>query len=102
MLRKYIASITTIVAFALIAGCGTVPNQQDTTLGKNWGRSFESAKYNQILDPDAGKNKKPVAGLDGQASEINSAKYREGFASETAPPSYNININDVGNVKGGM
>jgi hypothetical protein len=48
-------------------------------LEKNWGRSYETAKYNQILNPDAGKNLDPVIGLDGQASDYNMEKYKSGF-----------------------
>ena len=33
---------------------------RESQLDKNWGRSFESARYNQILNPEAGKNLEPV------------------------------------------
>jgi hypothetical protein len=40
-----------------------------SALDNNWGRSYESAKYNQILNPEAGKNLDPVEGLEGPAAE---------------------------------
>ena len=73
----------------------------DSTLDKNWGRSFESAKYNQILNPGAAKNNKPVTGLDGQAGEINMGAYRDSFAGDTPSPDYNINLSGIGGIGGG-
>ena len=48
----------------------------------NWGKSFESAKNNQILNPDAGKNLDPVVGIDGQAAAYNADKYKKSFEKE--------------------
>jgi hypothetical protein len=51
-------------------GCAQHPVfQPESELDKNWGRSFESARHNQILNPDAGKNLEPVEGLEGPAAE---------------------------------
>jgi len=47
------------------------------------GISFEAAKFNQILNPEARKNLEPVYGLDGQAAQKNIDKYRKDF--ETPP-----------------
>jgi hypothetical protein len=71
-------------------GCiGTTPYSEQSYLGRNWGRSFESIRYMQTADPEAGKNLDPVVGLDGNASVNNIDKYQESFketergASET-------------------
>ena len=56
--------------------------QPDTLLDENWGRSFEAAKYNQILNPDAGKNLDPVTGMDGVASENTVNKYDQSFSEK--------------------
>lgn len=59
----------------------------DSMLDKNWGRAYESAKYNQILNPDAGKTTEPVEGLDGVAAERNMQNYKSGGSQEQAPAS---------------
>jgi hypothetical protein len=70
-------------------------------LDRNWGRSFESAKYNQILDPDAGKKGNPIVGLDGPASQANTAKYREGFTTQSTSQVYDVNLSNIDNLSSG-
>ncbi len=76
---------TTLVcacAIALLTGCsgGTGKTfQPETALDRNWGRSYESAKYNQIANPNAGKSLKPVEGLDGQPAANVVDKYNKSF-----------------------
>jgi hypothetical protein len=60
--------ITLIAAFWM--GCTKQQYYQgESPLDANWGRSFEAAKFNQMLNPDADKNLEPVEGLDGKAAE---------------------------------
>lgn len=67
-----------IAALSIFSGCrGTFAPQSETMLEKNWGRSFETAKYNQIVNPEAGKNLDPVLGVDGQVAERIIEKYRK-------------------------
>ena len=76
-------------------GCTTVARQQPE-LEKNWGRSFESARYNQIIAVDARDNQKPVTGLNGEAAVVNMEKYTAGESASPPPPaepSVNINLN---------
>ena len=102
MIIRKILILTAVTALVVVLGCTSQPGlRQQTLLEKNWGRSFETAKYNQILNPEAGRNVAPVEGLDGIAAEANTAKYRQGFTSETPPPVYDINLNNIGNIKGG-
>jgi hypothetical protein len=54
------------------------PLQQESLLDQNWGRSFEAAKHNQTLNPDADKNLAPVEGIDGPAAERIMREYTEG------------------------
>ena len=56
--------------------------QPDTLLDENWGRSYEAAKYNQFLNPDAGDNQIPVVGMDAVASENTVNKYDKSFAEK--------------------
>jgi len=52
-----------VSAFALF-GCAGTPN-----LDENWGRSYETARYTQTLNPDADHNLAPVEGIEGRAAE---------------------------------
>ena len=85
MLTKWFLIIGGMAALSLSGGCGkTVYTQNETLLDKNWGRSFEEAKYNQILNPGAQKKLAPVIGLDGAAARRNLKKY-EGSFGKAAP-----------------
>ena len=67
MLNRCLTLTGLIVALVMFPSCGGKPIvQKDTMLERNWGRSYESAKYNQMLNPDAGKNLESVVGTDGQ------------------------------------
>jgi hypothetical protein len=81
-----------IAALSIFSGCGA------TKLDKNWGKSFESAKYNQILDPEAGQTPEPVVGLDGQAAKNVLGTYREGFAPKASEEAYNINLGSIDSI----
>lgn len=70
MLRNSIIIVMAAIITVGLFGCtqhNLVP--RESQLDKNWGRSFESARYNQILNPDAEKNLAPVEGLEGPAAE---------------------------------
>ena len=68
---------------ALFAGCSSSgPVYEETLLDKNWGRSVETAKYNQILNPEAGKDLAPVEGLSGKAADNSVQKYENSFKKE--------------------
>jgi hypothetical protein len=81
MYARYLMVIGLIAASSIFSGCA----QRETMLDRNWGRSYESAKFNQILNPEAGKNLEPVVGLDGQAADTALESYRKQFgqAKET-------------------
>jgi hypothetical protein len=68
---KNIAKIVIGAAIAVgILGCGQhTLTQQQSLLDQNWGRSFEAAKTNQILNPEAATRVEPVEGLEGPAAE---------------------------------
>ena len=69
----------------MFTGCQgtTISTQTESMLDENWGTAFESAKYNQILNPEAGKNNTPVEGIDGEAAEKNIEKYKKSFEKES-------------------
>jgi hypothetical protein len=69
----------------LFTGCqGGTFLKEETRLDRNWGRAYKAAKENQILNPEAAKDLTPVEGLDGQAAEGNTKKYRSSFGEKSA------------------
>ena len=79
MLKKSLIIVGIIVAVSMVSACSGT----DTLLQLNWGKSYETAAYNQTLNPDADKTLKPVDSLDGQAAENDLQKYRDGFKVKT-------------------
>lgn len=82
MLKKSIALVMVCTLSAFFSGCSSTGDhafREETLLDKNWGRSVETAKHNQILDPEAGKKVTPIEGLDGQAAGYAVDKYENSF-----------------------
>ena len=91
MVKKSLLIIGIIAAVSIISGCnGTTTYRSESILNRNWGRSYETAIYNQMLNPDADKNLDPVLGLDGSAAEYNVEKYKDSF--KEAGPKEIVNI----------
>jgi hypothetical protein len=82
-----------------ISGCykgNTVnPLQQESLLDQNWGRSFEAAKYNQTLNPDADQNLEPVEGMEGPAAERIMGEYIEGGTRPAQPASGGFGVINI-------
>ena len=70
----------------VVIGCSRLPVNQETELDRNWGRSFEAQKFNQIVNPDAGQNTEPVIGVDGKIADRNVQNYQKGTKKATAAP----------------
>ena len=88
MLNKIIKIISGAVLAVGIFGCAQHPViQAESQLDKNWGRSFESARYNQILNPEAGKLPEPVEGLEGPAAERIMEGYMKSGETKQKPSS---------------
>jgi len=80
MLNRNFMLITMLSILSVMLSCsGTTPAHEQSLLERNWGRSLESMRYMQMVDPEAGKNLDPVEGLDGNASENNVNKYQKSF-----------------------
>jgi hypothetical protein len=86
MLRGNIILIIVLAVFSVVTlwGCaGNLPESKRIDyLEMNWGKSFESAKKNQILNPEAGKTVEPVMGLDGQVAKHNVDNYKKSFKEQ--------------------
>ena len=100
MLTRCMTLLGLIAALSMALSCsgtsGTVFPREDTLLERNWGRSYEAAKYNQILNPEAGKMPDSVDGMDGQAADVTSKTYRKTFEKEPPEKYYNLNLG-IGN-----
>jgi hypothetical protein len=86
MLRILFAGIAIVGLLVVSMSCAnnaSLMTPAESRLDENWGRSFESAKYNQTLNPDAGKNLDPVTGLDGQAADAAIQQYRKSFSQQS-------------------
>jgi hypothetical protein len=82
-----------IAAMSIFSGCAGT-----TMLDKNWGKSLESARSDQILNPEAGQNLDPVVGLDGQAAERTLGTYRQGFEAKKGKKVYNLNLGNIDSI----
>ena len=79
MKTKKTLTLFFIATVLMVMGCEHIPSaKQDTLLNRNFGRAYETAKYNQIHNPDAGKDLQPVEGVDGQLVQENMNTYRKG------------------------
>ena len=91
MLIRCITLMAIMSIMSVVLGCsGTTPAHDQSLLERNWGRSYESVLYMQMLDPDAGKNLDPVLGLDGNAASYNLDKYRETFKEKESKEIVNV------------
>ena len=86
MLKGNIILIIVLAVFSVVTlwGCaGNLPEGKRVDyLEQNWGKSYESAKKNQILNPEAGKTVEPVIGLDGQVVEHNLDNRKKSFEKQ--------------------
>ena len=64
-----------ITTGAFLSGCAT----EKSRVEMDYGTSYKLAKFNQTLDPDAGKDLEPVEGIDGQTAQKIMEKYHRGF-----------------------
>ena len=88
MLKKGLIIIGIITGIFVVSACSGPTLSQ-----RNWGKSYETAKYQQILNPEADKNLKPVESLDGQAAENDVQRYRDSFKEKKeAQPVNLINV----------
>ena len=76
-------AVLAMFSVSLWSCAGNIPEAQRVDyFNMNYEKSFESAKNNQILNPDAGKNLEPVVGLNGEAAEHGVNKYKESFKEQ--------------------
>ena len=77
-----------LFASIMLLGCGLETSRIDA----DFGTSYQLAKANQILNPDADKNLEPVMGFSGEVGKRVTDKYTQGFEKEVATPTYIFNL----------
>jgi hypothetical protein len=65
-----------LLAALAASGCAATPN-----LDRQFGHSVAQLRQRQMLSPQAGANRDPVAGLDGKAAQAAYAAYQKSFAA---------------------
>jgi hypothetical protein len=91
MAQKPFLIIQMFACLLFFSSCsGITPYHKDSTVERSWGRSIETAKYNQMANPDADKNPEPVLDLDGTAAAHNVVKYQESFKKTESKEIVNI------------
>jgi hypothetical protein len=80
------------ILLIIFTGCnkGNISFWGETQLDKNWSRSYETAKYNQIINPEAGKKVTPVQGLEGNAADHAVQGYHDTFKQRKEQEVVNI------------
>lgn len=82
---------------SLLLGACTV-NPRYAQLSDDRGRAYETARFNQIINLEAGFSAVLVEGIDGQAGDLTYKKYQDSFKVKTPPaPVFNLNLGPGGN-----
>ncbi len=89
MKRGFYTLLSVMTGAVLLAGC---TNSMTGRVQMDYGTSYQLAKHNQILNPDAEKNLGPVYGFEGNAAQATLGKYEKSFTKENVAPVYSINI----------
>ena len=89
MKRKLILVIGCIAAAAMLASCAQIKYGQ---VEADWGTAQKLATFNQVLNPQAGKNLAPVEGIPGPVSQTIVRKYRSSFQKTTTASVYTFNF----------
>ena len=75
-----------LLASFAVSGCATTPH-----FDRNFGRSVDLLRAQQVINPQAGLNSDPVTGLDGKAAVAGYNAYQKSF-SAPVPQSSTLTI----------
>jgi hypothetical protein len=92
MVKKHLIVILVLSVGLLFFTSCSKEYRKETKLDRNWGKSFEAAKQNQILNPEAGKNPEPVVGMEGRAAEKIIERHEQSFEDDPKKEVYNVNF----------
>jgi len=92
-MNKIFIGLLGITIGVISSGCASpTPN-----LDRSFGNAVRTAKAQQTLNPEASRNRDPVAGLDGKAAKQAIGRYEDSFK---APPPV-VNVINIGGAVGG-
>ena len=95
MLRLSLFLVGLAMSFLFFTGCAELfPGP--SLVAMDYGNSYNLAKHNQILNPEAEKNLEPVTGFDGKAAHKTIERYRKDFEKTAPPPTYVLGIGGAG------
>ena len=78
-----------ITVSVMLVGC---VGMETARIDADFGTSYQLAKANQMLNPDAYKNLEPVTGLSAEVTKRVTDKYAQGFEKAVEAPTYTFNI----------
>ena len=87
MVTRSLSIITLMIALSFLIGCG---NFGQPNLDKNWGKSYQQAKAEQIVNEDAGIMIESDKSYDGKAAKNTVDAYHKKFGS--CKEKENVNI----------
>jgi hypothetical protein len=87
MTITYKSLLLSVAVIALAACASPTPN-----LDSRFGEAVNSAKADQIVNPDASQNTDPVAGVDGKAAKAAVDRYHESYKNPPATPVFTIGV----------
>jgi hypothetical protein len=84
-----------LMVFLSLSGCGgALVHPPESLVSDNWGRSVASMMHRQMAAPDPlifpDRPSPPVTGLDPQAAEEVTRKYRQSFEHPIELPGYTV------------
>ena len=82
----FLPLLCVLLASFAASGCGTTPR-----LDRQFGRSVDLLRAQQVINPQAGLNRDPVTGLDGKAAVAGYNAYQKSF-SAPVPQSSTLTI----------
>lgn len=80
-----------LLAACALAACANI-NPVPTTphWDKQFGGNARATLARQVIDPQAGRNADPAAGMDGRAAHAGYERYQRTFGGATPPPTFMI------------
>ena len=92
-MKRIMIIIGITIVFPVLFGCNSYKTQRELVMDKNWGRSYETARFSQTENPDAGETLIEDQGIDGTVAGYNHAKYKKAFQKSESPSQvFNINV----------
>jgi len=77
-----------VLASVVLTGCEGLPTPYTPRLDAQFGDAVRQARAQQTIDPEAGRNDDPVAGIDGTAAQHTIERYEKSF--QEPPPTFNV------------